>query len=132
MSWVNKCSTLLLWLVQIISGVKICLSDKLHGLKLCAIMAFNMIFEQLTYLCTPHIYNYLSVRLVERKNEEKKVDIESPAEHGEVHYILDGVSTTFTTKIHVSFQTQLTERKETTQWFHHEANGDFKTVAEFN
>ena len=30
------------------------------------------------------------------------------------------------------FLTQLLERKETTQWFHHEANGDFTTVAEFN
>ena len=28
--------------------------------------------------------------------------------------------------------TQLPERKETTQGFHHEANGDFKTVTEFN
>ena len=37
-----------------------------------------------------------------------------------------------TTKIHVSFLTQLPERKETAQGFHHEANGDFKTVTEFN
>jgi hypothetical protein len=28
--------------------------------------------------------------------------------------------------------TQLPERKETPQGFHHEANGDFKTVTEFN
>jgi hypothetical protein len=37
-----------------------------------------------------------------------------------------------TTKIQVSFLTQLPERKETAQEFHHEANGDFKTVTEFN
>jgi hypothetical protein len=33
-----------------------------------------------------------------------------------------------TTKIQVSFLTQLPERKETAQEFHHEASGDFKTV----
>ena len=33
-----------------------------------------------------------------------------------------------TTNIQVSFLTQLPERKETAQGFHHEANGDFKTV----
>ena len=31
-------------------------------------------------------------------------------------------------KIQVSFLTQLPERKENAQGFHHEANGDFKTV----
>jgi hypothetical protein len=31
-----------------------------------------------------------------------------------------------------SFLLQLPERKETTLGFHHEANGDFKTVIEFN
>jgi hypothetical protein len=35
---------------------------------------------------------------------------------------------TVTTKIQVSFLTQLPERKETAQGFHHEVNGDFKTV----
>ena len=35
-----------------------------------------------------------------------------------------------TTNIHMSFLTQLPERKEAAQEFHHEANGDFKT--EFN
>jgi hypothetical protein len=35
------------------------------------------------------------------------------------------------TNIQVSFQTQLPERKETTQGFHHEANGDFKTVTSY-
>ena len=54
--------------------------------------------------------------------------------HGEVNnYTLDGVSIhPVTTKIQVSFLTQLSERKEATQGFHHEANGDFKTVTEFN
>ena len=51
-----------------------------------------------------------------------------PFEHGEViNYTLEGVSIhPVTTKI-----TQLPERKETAQGFHHEANGDFKTVTEF-
>ena len=35
-------------------------------------------------------------------------------------------------KIQAYFLTQLPERKETTQGFHHEANGDFKTDKEFN
>ena len=65
---------------------------------------------------------------------DKKADIEYPFEHGEViNYTLDGVSIhPVTTKIQVSFLTQLPERKETAQGFHHEANGDFKTVTEFN
>ena len=63
-----------------------------------------------------------------------KTDIEYPFEHGEViNYTLDGVSIhPVTTKIQASFLTQLLERKETTQGFHHEGNGDFKTVTEFN
>jgi hypothetical protein len=39
---------------------------------------------------------------------------------------------TITTKKQASFLTQLPERKETAQGFHHEANVDFKTVKEFN
>ena len=35
-------------------------------------------------------------------------------------------------KIQASFLTQLPERKETAQGFHNEANGNYKTVAEFN
>ena len=64
---------------------------------------------------------------------EKKY-IEYPFEHGEViNYTLDAVSIhPFTTKIQVFFLTQLTERKNTSKGFHHEANGDFKTVREFN
>ena len=60
----------------------------------------------------------------------KKADIEYPFEHGEViNYTLDGVSIhPVTTKIHVSFLTKLKERMEPTKEFHHEANGDFKTV----
>ena len=37
-----------------------------------------------------------------------------------------------TTNIQASFLTQLPEKQETAQGFHHEANGDFKTVTEFN
>ena len=58
----------------------------------------------------------------------KEHDIEYPFEHGAViNQTLDGVS------IHlVTTKIQLTERKETAQEFYHEANGDFKTVTEFN
>jgi hypothetical protein len=46
---------------------------------------------------------------------------------------LNGVSIHLVTaKIQASFLTQLPERKETSQGFHHEANGDFKTVTDFN
>ena len=64
----------------------------------------------------------------------KKVDIEYTIEQGEViNYTLDGVSiNTVTTKIQVSVLTQAPERKQTAQGFHHEANGDFKTVTKFN
>uniref|UniRef100_A0A4W5ME07 Kinesin-like protein KIF14 n=1 Tax=Hucho hucho TaxID=62062 RepID=A0A4W5ME07_9TELE len=53
--------------------------------------------------------------------------IEYPFEHGEViNYTLYDLSIhPVTTKIQMSFLTQLTERKETPQGFHHEANGDF-------
>ena len=34
--------------------------------------------------------------------------------------------------LQASFLTQLLERKETAQGFHHKANGDFKTVTEFD
>ena len=69
-----------------------------------------------------------------KKYKNKKADIEYPFEHGEViNYTLDGVSIhPVTTKLKVSFLTQLPERKENTQGFHHESNGDFKTVTEFN
>ena len=65
---------------------------------------------------------------------KKKIsDIEYPFDHGEViNYTLDGVSIhPVTTKIQTSL-IELPERNETTQGFHHEANGDFKTVTEFN
>ena len=64
----------------------------------------------------------------------KQAVIEYPFEHSEViNYTLDGVSIhPVITKIQVSFLTQLPERKETAQGFHHEVNGDFTTVTEFN
>ena len=50
-----------------------------------------------------------------------------------INYTLDGVSIhPVTSKIQASLLTQLLERKETTQGFHHKANGDFKTVTEVN
>ena len=65
---------------------------------------------------------------------KKKADIEYPFKHGEViNQTLHGVSIhPVTTQIQAFFLTQLPERKESTQGFHHEANGDFKTVTEFN
>ena len=70
--------------------------------------------------------------LVDGSNFKKH--IEYSFEHGEViNYTLDGLSIhPVTTKMQVSFLTQLPERKETTQGFHHGAKGDFKTVTEFN
>ena len=61
---------------------------------------------------------------------KKKTDLEYPWAHGEVIiYTFDGVLIqAVTTKIQASFLTQLPERKETTQGFHHEANGDFQMV----
>ena len=60
--------------------------------------------------------------------------IKYPFEHDEViNYTLEGVSIhPVTTKIQASFLTQLPERKETALGFHHEVNGDFKTVPKFN
>ena len=65
---------------------------------------------------------------------KKKEDNKYSFERGKViNYTLDGVSIhPVTTKIQASFLTQLLGREETAQGFHHEANGDFKTVTEFN
>jgi hypothetical protein len=61
--------------------------------------------------------------LVEKK---RKADNEYSFEHDEaIPYRLDDVSIhPITTKIQASFLTQLLERKETAQGFHHEAKGD--------
>ena len=115
-----------------------------------SIIMFNMIFEWLPHICTPHIQ--LSLRSLSREVNFKHrfhhkahedfpmtckeghllalKDIQSLFEHGEViNYTLDGVSTDpVTTKMQASFLTWWPERKETAQGFHHEANGDFKTV----
>ena len=66
--------------------------------------------------------------------QNKNADIDYPFEHGEVvNCTLDDVSIhPVTTKIQASFLTQMPERKETAQGFHHEANCDFKKVTEFN
>ena len=60
----------------------------------------------------------------------KKRKIHRIFEHGEViNYHLEVVSIhPVTTKIQVSFLTQLPESKETIQGFHHEAKVDSKTV----
>ena len=54
--------------------------------------------------------------------------------HGAViNCTLDGVSIhPVNARMQAPFQTQLPARKETAQGFPHEANGDFKTVTEFN
>jgi hypothetical protein len=64
----------------------------------------------------------------------KKADNEYPSEHGEViNYTLDGISIhPVTTKKQAYFINQFPERKKTPQGFHHENNGDFKTVTECN
>jgi hypothetical protein len=50
-----------------------------------------------------------------------------------INYTLDGVSMhPVTTEIQASFLTALPERKETAQGFHHEDNGDIKTVTEYS
>ena len=56
-----------------------------------------------------------------------KAYIQYPFERGEViNYTLDGVSMDpVSTKTQASFLTQLSERKEITQRFYREANGDF-------
>jgi hypothetical protein len=66
--------------------------------------------------------------------DQKQTDIEYPFDHGEViNYTLDGASKhPVTTKIQMSCLTQLPERKETAQVFHHEVGGHFKTVTELN
>jgi hypothetical protein len=57
----------------------------------------------------------------------KQTYVEYPFEHGEVdNYTLDGVSIyPVSTKTLVSFLTQLPERKENAQGFHHEVNGHY-------
>jgi hypothetical protein len=62
--------------------------------------------------------------------KNKKAEIEYTFKHADViSYTLTGVSIhPVTTKIQVSFLTQLPESKETTQGFHHEANVDFKQI----
>jgi hypothetical protein len=57
-----------------------------------------------------------------------KTDISYPFEHGAVfNYTLDGVSVTTSV-----FPNSVLARKEIAQGFQHKANGDFKTVPEFN
>ena len=118
-------------------------SHKLDGLTVC---------NSVPHLCTPHIQIIArslsrAVNLEHRFNHKDQgrfsvprkeghllVDIEYPIEHGEViNYTLDGVPIhPVTTKIQAPFLTQLPERKENAQRFHHEANGDFKTVTELS
>jgi hypothetical protein len=63
-----------------------------------------------------------------------KADIEYSFDNGEIiNYTLGGISIhPVITKIQVSFITQLPERKETAQVFHHKADSDIKTDSEFN
>ena len=109
--------------------------NKLHGLIVCAIIVFYVIFEWLPHLCTPHIQ--IIVRSLSRAVNfqqiqpqrtgrfsnatqrspigrwVKKEDIEYPFEHGKViNYTFDGVSIQpFTTKIQVSLINPLWDRR---------------------
>ena len=67
--------------------------NKLHGLTLSAIIVFNMIFEWLPHLCTPHIQ--LSLRSLSRAvnfkyrfNHKDQGGIPMPLK--EVHLLIDG------------------------------------------
>jgi hypothetical protein len=64
--------------------------------------------------------------LVDGREKTKQKHIEYPFVHGYViNYTLDGVSIhPVTTNIQASILTQLPERRETGQRFHHEANGN--------
>jgi hypothetical protein len=57
MSWGNKCSTPLMASLNKSRSSNLLNKshNKLHGLTLYAIIVFNMIFEWLPHLCTPHI-----------------------------------------------------------------------------
>ena len=125
--------------------------NKLHGLIPCSIIAVNMILEWLPCLCTPQIQ--LSVKslnqIVNFKDKgrffnasqrrspigrwvkNKKADVEYPFEHSKViNYTLVVYQYTQSLqRYRCPFLTQLPERKETAQRFHHEANGDFETVS---
>ena len=60
----------------------------------------------------------------------KKADIKYPFEHVEdikLHFGWLSIHPV-TKRIHAPFLTLFPERKEIAQGFHHEANGDFKTV----
>jgi hypothetical protein len=111
-----------------------------------AIKVFNMIFEWLLHLCGPHIQLFamslsravnFKHRFTKKSREvfqclTKKgteADVECPLWSYWLHFVsLNPV----TTKTQASVLTQLPERKETAQGFQHEANGEFKTVTEFN
>ena len=124
--------------------------NKLHGLALCTMMMFNMIFEWLPHICTPHRIIYKVLRsssefyvLIQRPRRFSNDSLNRapigwslnyPFEHGEVNnYTLNGVSKhPVITKIQARPLNQLPERKETAQGFHHEYNGNFNIVTEFN
>jgi hypothetical protein len=128
-------------------------SHKLHGVTMCAITVFNMIFVWLPHLCPPHIQ--LPLRsFIRAVNYQTQIERQRPgrfsnatqrapigrwvkikkqtlniSEGGEViHYTLDGVSIhPVVTKLQASFLTPLPARKETTQGFHHETIGDWNS-----
>jgi hypothetical protein len=61
---------------------------------------------------------------------KKEAYIEYPFEHGGVIYTLGGVSIhpTHYKDWAILINSAAPERKDTSQGFHHDANGDFKTV----
>jgi hypothetical protein len=125
--------------------------------SLYSITVFNMIFEWLPHLCTPH--TQLSVKSLSRAVNFKQIQPKRSGRFSNAsqrapigrwvqiwkkksrhliplwawwsYYTLDGVSIhPVTAKIQASFLTQLPERKESAQGLYHASNGDFKT--EFN
>ena len=133
MSWVNKYS------IHFVMG-------SLNQFRSKNVL--NKIFEWLPHLCSPH--KCPSVNFKHRFRH--KTSLVFPMPHKEWHLLeeadteypfwawwintvitLHGVSIhPVTTKLRAYFKSQLPERKETAQGFHHEANGDFKTVTPFN
>ena len=108
--------------------------NKLHGLTLCATMVFNMSFEWLPHLCTQH--TQLSVRSLRqagnfkpRFSHKDQGDFPMPRKEGPLtlSIMLSMVKLLLHFGWCIRRLTQLSERKEPTQGFHHEANVDFKT-----
>ena len=96
---------------------------------ICKVLQLNNAFQIQIQPQRPGRFSNASQRRapIGRWVKNKKADIEYPFEHSKVmNYTLDDLSIhPVTTKIQASLLTQLPERKDTAQGFHHKANGDF-------